>query len=122
MKDVLSVAVLFVVLWVVHRKLKDRLVPSLLLLGATVAVALAAQTYLSPDIALLALFLWFAFFGCQKHLGLMLVLLCVIVAGTLTAKLTQADIIFFSTLYAFSCIGIIGARLMWVMSQRWKIK
>ena len=117
--DFLTLLGCLVLLWVVHARLQDRMVPSLLILGAAVAVSLAARPYLDPEVAMLALLLWLALLGGEGRPFLAPVLLCAVAVGTVAAQLALTDIIFFSTPYPFLFLGIVGVRLVmgWIQDR-----
>ena len=117
--DFLTLLGCLVLLWVVHARLQDRMVPSLLILGAAVAVSLAARPYLDPEVAVLALLLWLALLGGEGRPFLAPVLLCAVAVGTVAAQLALTDIIFFSTPYPFLFLGIVGVRLVmgWIQDR-----
>ena len=117
--DFLTLLGCLVLLWVVHARLQDRMVPSLLILGAAVAVSLVARPYLDPEVAMLALLLWLALLGGEGRPFLAPVLLCAVAVGTVAAQLALTDIIFFSTPYPFLFLGIVGVRLVmgWIQDR-----
>ena len=117
--DFLTLLGCLVLLWVVHARLQDRMVPSLLILGAAVAVSLAARPYLDPEVAVLALLLWLALLGGEGRPFLAPVLLCAVVVGTVAAQLALTDVFFFSTPYPFLFLGIVGVRLVmgWIQDR-----
>lgn len=117
--DFLTLLGCLVLLWVVHARLQDRMVPSLLILGAAVAVSLVARPYLDPEVAMLALLLWLALLGGEGRPFLAPVLLCAVVVGTVAAQLALTEIFFFSTPYPFLFLGIVGVRLVmgWIQDR-----
>lgn len=117
--DFLTLLGCLVLLWVVHARLQDRMVPSLLILGAAVAVSLAARPYLDPEVAVLALLLWLALLGGEGRPFLAPVLLCAVAVGTVAAQLALTDVFFFSTPYPFLFLGIVGVRLVmgWIQDR-----
>ena len=109
--DVLTLLGCLVLLWLVHTRLRDRMVPSLLIWGAAVAVSLVARPYLDPEVAVLALLLWLALLGGEGRPFLAPVLLCAVAVGTVAAQLTLTEV-FFSTPYPFLFLGIVATRLV----------
>lgn len=110
--DFLTLLGCLVLLWVVHARLRDRMVPSLLIWGAAVAVSLVARPYLDPEVAVLALLLWLALLGGEEQPFLAPVLLCAVAVGTVAAQLALTEIFFFSTPYPFLFLGIVATRLV----------